>query len=77
MDTIIMKFFEDFYKEGKRKLNIVYYFGSLGFIAFLFTPREVAYIIALFGLWTGLAGWYNQSNVEEHKLKNGGGSDKK
>lgn len=72
-----MRFFENFYKEGKRKLNIVYYFGSLGFIVFLFTSKEVACMIALFGLWTGLAGWYNQSNVKEHLMKNGGLGGKK
>ena len=57
---------------GKRKLNLVYYFGTLGFIIFLFTTKEITYVTALFGLWVALCGWYNQSNIREHNINNGG-----
>lgn len=59
---------------GSRKLNLVYYFGTLGFIAFLFTTKEVTYVTALFGLFVALCGWYNQSNIREHDIDSNGGS---
>lgn len=55
--------------QGKRKLNLVYYFGTLGFISFLFTTKEITYVTALFGLWVALCGWYNQSNIKEHDIE--------
>ena len=59
-------------EPGKRKLNLVYYFGTLGFIIFLFAAKEIAYVTALFGLWVALCGWYNRSNIQEHDIDNRG-----
>ena len=60
------------WKEGGRKLSVVYAFGVLGFVAFVLTTRSVAELTALLGFFVGIAGWYNQSNVREHQIKNGG-----
>ena len=60
------------WKEGSRKLGVVYAFGVLGFAAFVLTTRTVAELTALLGFFVGIAGWYNQANVREHAIKNGG-----
>lgn len=57
--------------KGKRKLFIVALFGSFCFTAFFFTTRDVSFYTALVGALIGLAGWYNQSNIQKHKIDNG------
>jgi hypothetical protein len=66
----------DFWREGRRKITLVYFFGILGAIMFLFSDRGVAAMGAVFALWGTLIGWYNESNVREHRIKNGGTNGK-
>ena len=61
------------WQEGKRKLWLVYVFGVFGGIVFAFSAKTIAELTALFGFWVALIGWYNQSNIREHQLKNGNG----
>jgi nucleoside recognition membrane protein YjiH len=51
----------------QRKLLVVVLFGLLVFTAFIFTKRDVSCYTALVGSLIGLAGWFNQANVAEHK----------
>jgi len=59
------------FKEGTRKLTLVYFFGILGSVVFWFSAKTIAELTALFGFWVALIGWYNTSNIREHQIKNG------
>lgn len=56
---------------GWRKLFLAVLFGVLAFVAFFFTTKEVSFYTALVGVLIGLAGWYNKSNVDEHRVNGG------
>lgn len=56
---------------GWRKLFLAVLFGVLGFVAFFFTPKDVSFYTALVGMLVALAGWYNKSNVDEHRVNGG------
>lgn len=58
------------WQPGKRKIGMVYFFGIGGAVVFLFSDRSVPAMVALFGFWGTLIGWYNESNVRIHKLNN-------
>ncbi|GAG76938.1 unnamed protein product, partial [marine sediment metagenome] len=39
--------------------------------AFLLTPKDVSFYTALVGALVGIAGWYHQANIQEHKVNGG------
>ena len=61
---------------GIRKLFIAILFGLLGFNAFFWTPKDMGCYTALLGALVGLAGWFHSSNIQEHKIANGGINEK-
>lgn len=57
--------------QGIRKLFLAVLFGTFAFVAFFFTPKDVSFYTALVGVLIGLAGWYHQANIQEHKINGG------
>ena len=55
-----------------QKYSIAVLFGVLLFVAFVLSPKDISCLTALGGGFVGLAGWFHQANIKEHKIKNGG-----
>ena len=60
---------------GNRKLFLAVLFGLFCFVGYMFTTKEVSFYTALVGALVGLAGWYHQANIQEHRVMNGGGDE--
>jgi hypothetical protein len=69
----------DLWREGNRKLGVVYtcivLSTLMGTLACIIGGKDiiVATLGAVFGVWVALSGWYNESNVREHKIKSADG----
>lgn len=55
-----------------RKFIVVLFLAVLAFIMFILSPRDLSCLIATIGFYGILAKLYNDANIKEHEIENGG-----